>query len=146
VSARPADRPGFLAKACARRTRRAKPVLAWLADWPNDEHPYQLRTAPSIVSVPVAAELDDAQFMWGEADPRPGSGRRWSASGGTPGAGRRLGGGALPAARPASLAGRQPHRIRYLEEALDAVLAAAPWCATAGEIAAAAAPQLPELS
>jgi hypothetical protein len=36
----------------------------------------------------------------------------------------------------------QPHRIRYLEEALDAALVVRPWCATVSEIAAEAAPQL----
>lgn len=36
----------------------------WLADWPNDEQPYWIRSDPPILSVPVMSELDDVQMLW----------------------------------------------------------------------------------
>jgi peptidoglycan/xylan/chitin deacetylase (PgdA/CDA1 family) len=120
----------------------AEAGLAWLADWPNDEQPYPLETEPRILSVPVAAELDDAQMLWSKLIPSwewpplvHEAAARLSAEG-CDGAARCLLLGLHP-----WLVG-QPHRIRYLEEALDAVLAATPWCATVDEIADAARPQL----
>lgn len=143
TGARPA---GWIAQDFSESARTPQLVaeagLAWLADWPNDEQPYRLRTGPSILSIPVAAELDDAQLMWSklipawEWPPLVGEAASRLAREGAEGAGRCLLLGLHP-----WLVG-QPHRIRYLEEALDAVLAAKPWCATVGEIASAAAPQL----
>jgi allantoinase len=120
----------------------AEAGLDWLADWPNDEQPYALQTTPRILSIPVAAELDDAQKLWSKLIPswewpplvREGAARL--SADGEGGAARCLLLGLHP-----WLVG-QPHRIRYLEEALDGALAAGPWCATVDEIADAAAPQL----
>lgn len=138
---------GWIAQDFSESTRTPQLVaeagLTWLADWPNDEQPYRLRTTPSVVSVPIAAELDDAQLMWSKLipawdwPPLVGEAASRLVQEGAAGAGRCL----LLGLRP-WLVG-QPHRIRYLEEALDAALATRPWCATVGEIAAAAAPQLP---
>lgn len=120
----------------------AEAGLDWLADWPNDEQPYALKTTPPVLSVPVAAELDDAQMLWAKLIPSwdwPPLVREAAARlsvEGQDGAARCLLLGLHP-----WLVG-QPHRIRYLEEALDGALAAAPWCVTVDELAAAAAPQL----
>jgi allantoinase len=119
----------------------AEAGLDWLADWPNDEQPYALQTTPRILSIPVAAELDDAQMLWSKLIPSwewpplvREAAARLSAEG-RDGAGRCLLLGLHP-----WLTG-QPHRIGYLEQALDFVLESAPWCATTDEVAAAAAPQ-----
>jgi peptidoglycan/xylan/chitin deacetylase (PgdA/CDA1 family) len=119
----------------------AEAGLAWIADWPNDEQPYALETSPRILSIPVAAELDDVQMLWSKLIPswewpplvREAASRLTAEAAG--GAGRCLLLGLHP-----WLVG-QPHRIGYLEQALDAALESRPWCATADEIAAAAAPQ-----
>ena len=120
----------------------AEAGLEWLADWPNDEQPYRLNTTPGILSIPVLAELDDAQMMWSklipawEWPPLVGEAAARLTADAAGGAGRCLVLGLHP-----WLVG-QPHRIGHLEAALDAVLAVRPWCATLTEIASAAAPQL----
>lgn len=120
----------------------AEAGLEWLADWPNDEQPYLLNTTPRIVSIPVMAELDDAQMMWAKLIP----GWEWPPLVGE--AAARLTADAAGGAGRCLLLGLhpwlvgQPHRIGHLEQALDAVLATKPWCATLSEIAAAAKPQI----
>ncbi len=137
---------GWIAQDFAESARTPQLVaeagLAWLADWPNDEQPYALTTTPRIISVPVAVELDDAQMLWSKLIPSwewaplvaEGAARLSADAAG--GAGRCLLLGLHP-----WLVG-QPHRILYLEQALDGVLAAKPWCATVGEIATAASSQI----
>jgi peptidoglycan/xylan/chitin deacetylase (PgdA/CDA1 family) len=121
----------------------AEAGLDWLADWPNDEQPYRLSTTPSILSLPVLAELDDAQMLWSklipswEWPPLVGEAAARLAAEGAGGAGRCL----LLGIHPWLMG--QPHRIGHLEAALDAVLATGAWCSIAGDIAAAAAAQLP---
>jgi len=120
----------------------AEAGLRWLADWPNDEQPYALLTRPGIVSVPVAVELDDMQMLWSKLIPS------WEWPPLVAEAASRLTADAAGGAARCLLLGLhpwlvgQPHRIAYLEQALDGVLAAKPWCATIGEIAEAAAPQI----
>ncbi|MGG5818086.1 polysaccharide deacetylase family protein [Falsiroseomonas sp. HW251] len=120
----------------------AEAGLQWLADWPNDEQPYALNSSPRIVSVPVAVELDDAQMLWSKLIPS------WEWPPLVAEAASRLTADAADGAGRCLLLGLhpwlvgQPHRIRYLEEALDSVLAAKPWCTTVDGIAEAAAPQL----
>lgn len=119
----------------------AEAGLDWLADWPNDEQPYPLTTSPRIISVPVAAELDDAQMLWSKLIPS------WEWPPLVTEAATRLTADGQDNARCLVLGLHpwligQPHRIAYLEQALDGVLAAKPWCATVDEIAVAAAPQL----
>ena len=36
----------------------------YIADWPNDDQPYRMRTAKPLVSLPYHCELDDAQLLW----------------------------------------------------------------------------------
>lgn len=137
---------GWIAQDFSESPRTAQLVaeagLEWLADWPNDEQPYPLNTVPSVVSIPVLAELDDAQMLWAklvpgwEWPPLVGEAASRLAADGAGGAGRCL----LLGIHPWLMG--QPHRIGHLEAALDAVLAARPWCATADEIAREAAPQL----
>ncbi len=137
---------GWIAQDFSESARTAQLVaqagLTWLADWPNDEQPYALATTPRIVSVPVAVELDDAQMLWSKLIPSwewpplvTEAAARLTADA-TAGAGRCL----LLGLHPWLIG--QPHRIAYLEQALDGVLAAKPWCTTVGAIAEAAAPQL----
>jgi len=137
---------GWIAQDFSESARTAHLVaeagLTWLADWPNDEQPYALTTTPRIVSVPVAVELDDAQMLWSKLIPS------WEWPPLVTEAAARLSADAAGGAGRCLLLGLhpwlvgQPHRIAYLEQALDGVLAAQPWCATVGEIAEAAAPQL----
>jgi peptidoglycan/xylan/chitin deacetylase (PgdA/CDA1 family) len=136
---------GWIAQDFSESGRTAQLVaeagLRWLADWPNDEQPYALATTPRIVSVPVAVELDDAQMLWSKLIPS------WEWPPLVAEAAARLSADAAGGAGRCLLLGLhpwlvgQPHRIAYLEQALDGVLAAQPWCATVGEIAEAAAPQ-----
>ena len=122
----------------------AEAGLEWLADWPNDEQPYRLLTTPGILSLPVLAELEDTTMLWSKLIPSwewpplvAEAARRLAADAARDQAGRCL----LLGLHPWLIG--QAGRIRYLEEALDGVLAARPWCATADEIADAARAQLP---
>lgn len=36
----------------------------YLADWPNDDQPFWMSTAPPILSIPCQSELDDVQLLW----------------------------------------------------------------------------------
>jgi peptidoglycan/xylan/chitin deacetylase (PgdA/CDA1 family) len=149
VAAATGARPrGWIAQDFSESPRTAQLVaeagLEWLADWPNDEQPYRLLTKPGILSLPVLAELDDAVMLWSKLIPSwewpplvSEAAKRLTMDGKDQDAGRCLLLGLHP-----WLVG-QPSRIRYLEEALDGVLAAKPWCTTANDIADCAKSQLP---
>jgi allantoinase len=104
--------PGLLAQA----------GFSYLADWPNDEQPYWMSTAPSIVSLPLHTELDDQQFLWLHQQPS------WSYPQAVCEAADRLASDARSQGQGRSLclgvrswlSGR-PHRIAYLEQALAAL-------------------------
>jgi peptidoglycan/xylan/chitin deacetylase (PgdA/CDA1 family) len=38
--------------------------LRYVLDWPNDDQPYRLTTAPPLVSIPNQSEWDDVQLLW----------------------------------------------------------------------------------
>ena len=42
----------------------AEAGFRYLADWPNDDQPYWMSTAPPILSIPCQSELDDVQLLW----------------------------------------------------------------------------------
>ncbi|HSF95870.1 MAG TPA: polysaccharide deacetylase family protein [Thermohalobaculum sp.] len=42
----------------------AEAGLSYLADWPNDDQPYWMTTAPPILAIPCQSELDDVQLLW----------------------------------------------------------------------------------
>ena len=42
----------------------AEAGFRYLADWPNDDQPYWMTTAPPILSIPCQSELDDVQLLW----------------------------------------------------------------------------------
>ena len=42
----------------------AEAGLAYVADWGNDERPYFMRTTPPLVSIPSQADWDDVQLAW----------------------------------------------------------------------------------
>jgi allantoinase len=42
----------------------AETGLTYVADWGNDEQPYFLRTTPPLVSIPNQADWDDVQLAW----------------------------------------------------------------------------------
>lgn len=107
-----------------------------LAHWPNDDQPYVMTTDPELISVPYQSELDDVQLLWHRRTLTP----RYPAiieeafsvlhEEGA-GSGRSFGLGIHP-----WLFG-MPHRIRYLNEALDKLVAfEGAWQASLGEIAA----------
>ncbi len=102
-------------------------------DWPNDDAPYAMTTDPPLVSVPNQIEWDDVHALWLRKIPTP----RWPALVGE--AGERLaaeGGRSFVLSLHPWVIG-QPHRIRYLREALDRLTALdGLWHATAGEVAA----------
>jgi allantoinase len=92
----------------------------YVADWPNDDQPYMLTTKPPLVSIPSQAEWDDVQLLWHRrlATPRyPAFVAEALEVLHQEGAesGRYFGLGLHP-----WLFG-MPHRIRYLNEALDRI-------------------------
>ena len=110
----------------------AEAGLRYLADWPNDDQPYWMTTEPPILSIPCQSELDDVQLLWhrrvltprypglvGEAlDVLRGEGGRSFSQGWIP---RLMG---------------MPHRIRYLDAALERLgRLDGVWNATLGGIA-----------
>lgn len=107
----------------------------YLMDWPNDEQPYVMTTEPTLISIPNQMEWDDVQALWIRHVPNPSypdivneafstlhkdgadSGRVFGLS-----------------LHPWVIG--QPHRIKYLAQALDNIAAYDQvWRATAGEIA-----------
>lgn len=117
--------------------------LKWLADWPNDEQPYWMTVDPPIVSIPQQPEWDDVQMLWLRQLPMP----RYpaivrDALEGLASDGRRSARTLCLGVHPWLLG--QPHRIRYLDEALR-ILATSPdvWLTTASAIATAFAQAAP---
>ncbi len=113
----------------------AEAGLEYVGDWPNDDQPYRMTVGRPLVSLPCQAEWDDIQMLKLRRMPQPrypelveaafrtlhqegaGSGRTFCLS-----------------IHPWILG--QPHRIRYLDEALERIAAfGAVWQATAGDIA-----------
>lgn len=45
-------------------THLAEAGLTYVADWGNDDQPYFLRTTPPLVSIPNQADWDDVQMVW----------------------------------------------------------------------------------
>ncbi|EDP65342.1 chitooligosaccharide deacetylase [alpha proteobacterium BAL199] len=113
----------------------AEAGLEYVADWPNDDQPYRMTTKPSLISIPSQAEWDDVQLLWH----RRVFTQRYPAlieealsvlhaEGAS--SGRYFGLGIHP-----WLFG-MPHRIRYLNEALDRIADFdGLWQATLGEVA-----------
>ncbi|MEQ8398882.1 polysaccharide deacetylase family protein [Thalassobaculum sp.] len=113
----------------------AEAGLEYVADWPNDDQPYRMTTTPSLISIPSQAEWDDVQLLWH----RRVFTQRYPAlieealsvlhaEGAS--SGRYFGLGIHP-----WLFG-MPHRIRYLNEALDRIVGFdGLWQATLGEVA-----------
>lgn len=113
----------------------AEAGMEYVADWPNDDQPYPMTTAPSLISIPSQAEWDDVQLLWH----RRVFTQRYPAlieealsvlhaEGAS--SGRYFGLGIHP-----WLFG-MPHRIRYLNEALDRIAGFdGLWRATLGEVA-----------
>lgn len=113
----------------------AEAGLEYVADWPNDDQPYRMTTTPSLISIPSQAEWDDVQLLWH----RRVFTQRYPAlieealsvlyaEGAS--SGRYFGLGIHP-----WLFG-MPHRIRYLNEALDRIAGFdGLWQATLGEVA-----------
>jgi len=115
----------------------AQAGICWLSDWPNDEQPYWMTVDPPIVSIPQQPEWDDVQMLWLRQLPMP----RYPAV-----IRNVLDGLALDGKQSARtmclgvhpwLLG-QPHRIRYLDEALK-ILVTSPdvWMASGSAIASA---------
>jgi peptidoglycan/xylan/chitin deacetylase (PgdA/CDA1 family) len=124
----------------------AQAGLKWLSDWPNDEQPYWMTVDPPIVSIPQQPEWDDVQMLWLRQLPMP----RYLAV--VRDALERLTTDGRESARTLCLGVHpwllgQPHRIRYLDEALQS-LATSPsvWMTTATAIAMAFAQALPHAS
>jgi len=91
--------------------------LTYLADWPNDDQPYWMTTTPPILVIPCQSELDDVQLLWHRRVLTP----RYPALVGE--AFRLLhgeGGRSLNLGLHPWLMG-MPHRIRYLDEALERI-------------------------
>jgi allantoinase len=109
--------------------------LTYVLDWPNDEQPYPMHTsARSIISLPMALELDDVVANYHRRVPMA----RWA---------RAVQDAVDQLVFDSSTSGRhlalnlhpwligQPHRISYLEEVLAALCARDDlWIATAGQI------------
>ena len=114
----------------------AEAGLDYVADWPNDDQPYRMATEPALVSIPCQAEWDDVQLLWH----RRVFSHRYPVlvaealsvlNEEAAGSGRYFGLGLHP-----WLIG-MPHRIRYLNEALDRIAGFdSLWQATLGEVAA----------
>jgi len=113
----------------------AEAGYGYLLDWPNDDQPYVMKTEPDIVSIPTQMEWDDVTALWLRHIPNPrypglvGEAFRTLHAEGAE-SGRLFG---LPL-HPWVIG--QPHRIRYLEQALADITAFDDvWRATAGDIA-----------
>ncbi len=114
----------------------AEAGLDYLMDWPNDDQPYWINPARPIVSIPAQAEWNDVELLWLRRVPMP----RYPAlvreafdglwvEGAS--SGRFFGLAVSP-----WLMG-QGHRIRYLDEALTAIVHRRQvWHASAAEVAA----------
>ncbi len=106
----------------------------YVMDWPNDDQPYWMTTNPGLVSIPNQMEWDDVLALWLRHIPNPRypdlvgeAFRGLYDEGATSG---RLFGLSL---HPWVIG--QPHRIRYLEQALEDITGFdRVWQTTAGEI------------
>jgi len=109
--------------------------LTYVADWPNDDQPYLMTGAGGLVSIPAAFEWDDMRlFMerrmqaWRYPEIVGDAFRRLYAEGETHP-------GVLPISIHPWVFGA-PHRVRYLEETLKAIVSqGSVWNATTGQIA-----------
>ena len=107
----------------------------YLLDWPNDDQPYTMTTAPSLVAIPNPLEWDDVNALWLRHVPNPRypglvseAFRTLHAEG--------TGTGMLFSLPLHPWVIGQPQRIRYLAEALEDICALGEvWRATAGEVA-----------
>jgi allantoinase len=107
----------------------------YLLDWPNDDQPYQMTTTPSLISIPNHMEWDDVHALWLRRIPNPRypelAGEAFRALHDEGADSGRLFGLSL---HPWVIG--QPHRIRYLEQALaDICQIEGVWQTTTGEIA-----------
>jgi len=124
-------------------TLLAQAGLHWLSDWPNDEQPYWMTVDPPIISIPQQPEWDDVQMLWLRqiAMPRYPAVIRDALAG--------LAADGAHQARTMCLGIHpwllgQPHRIRYLDEALKALTTSpSTWMTTGSAIAAAYADVTP---
>jgi peptidoglycan/xylan/chitin deacetylase (PgdA/CDA1 family) len=120
------DTPALLAEA----------GFTWTTDWSNDDRPYRLG---QLVSLPAHSEYDDVEAMW----LRRISPQAWAASIAEGVEVLHGEGGAVFNLTLHPWVAGQAHRIRYLDQALAAILGKAGiWRAGLDEIAAAAAAQL----
>lgn len=103
-----------------------------LLDWPNDDQPYLFQTTPPMVSIPNQMEWDDVTALWLRKVPNPRyPGLVGEAAEALVGEGGRS---FMLSLHPWVIG--QPHRIRYLREALDRLCAVeGRWNATASQIA-----------
>lgn len=101
-------------------------------DWPNDDQPYLFQTSPPLVSIPNQMEWDDVTALWLRKVPNP---RYPDLVGEAAEALAGEGGRSFMLPLHPWVIG-QPHRMRYLREALDRLGAVEnTWSATASEIA-----------
>ena len=140
VEAATGQRPtGWLSVDSGESTRTPQLVAEagydYLLDWPNDDQPYLMTTDPGLVAIPNQMEWDDVNALWLRHIPNPRypelvgeAFRTLHAEGAASG---RLFGLSL---HPWVI--EQPHRIRYLAQALDGISGMdGVWQTTAGEIA-----------
>lgn len=116
----------------------------YMADWPNDDQPYPIGSKRALVSLPYHVEWDDAALLWVRQVPTPQYARAVGD------AFDRLREESRSIARMMSIGVHpwllgQPHRIRYLDEALERISRHSDlWKATGGEICEAYLGRLPQ--
>lgn len=93
----------------------AEAGFRYLADWPNDDQPYWMTTKPPLLAIPCQSELDDVQLLWHRRVPTPRYPDLVEAAFDVL---HREGGRSLQLGLHPWLFG-MPHRIRYLNAALD---------------------------
>lgn len=109
----------------------------YIADWPNDEQPYWMALPRPLVSLPLQTELDDQQLLWMRAQPTWRYPQWVEAAADQLCADGRTHGRSLSLGLRSWLFGR-PHRIRYLDEALQRLTSRDDiWHGTAREVAGA---------
>ena len=107
--------------------------MEYVADWPNDDEPYLMTNG--MVSIPRQYDLDDLTYLWLRQQ------TTWTYPDAVRASLRSLCDPAAPIGTVLGLSVHpwlfgQPHRTKYLHQALDAVLATEGcWLATAGDIA-----------
>lgn len=113
----------------------AEAGLKYVADWPNDDQPYLMTVGDNFISIPNQAQWDDVQLLWDRRMQPPRYPEIVEAAFNQLYAEGEVSGKFFSLGLHPWLIGA-PHRIRYLEEALNRFAGrSSVWLCTAEEVA-----------